>query len=191
MVQGLGFSRNFVRNIYTAKPGETLKPERVGDNYVVAIVTEALKEGTMPLAKARPFIEPILRNRKKAETLKQKAGKITSLEAVAAGWRKPSETVDSLRMKTGSTSAKFGNETRVNGATFNPDNKGKVVSEALEGTNGVYAIRVETVSATSAATGSVADQRKKMYNDAKQSGNNLIEALKKSATIKDKRADIY
>ncbi|HMK24483.1 MAG TPA: peptidylprolyl isomerase [Chitinophagaceae bacterium] len=191
MVQGLGFSRNFVRNIYTAKTGETLKPERVGDNYVVAIVTEVLKEGTMPTAKARPLIEPILRNRKKAETLKQKAGKISSLEAVAAAWGKPIETVDSLRMKTGSTSAKFGNEPKVNGATFNPDNKGKVVPEALEGSNGVYAIRVEAVTATSAATGSVADQRKKMYDDSKQTGNNLIEALKKAASIKDKRAETY
>jgi peptidyl-prolyl cis-trans isomerase D len=191
MVQGLGFSRNFVRNIYTAKLGETLKPERVGDNYVVAIVTEVLKEGTMPLAKARPSIEPILRNRKKAETLKQKAGKITTLEAVAAAWGKPIETVDSLRMKTGSSIAKYSYEPRVNGAAFNPGNKGKVVPEALEGTNGVYAIRVEAVSATSAATGSVADQRKKMYDDSKQSGNNLIEALKKVATIKDKRAESY
>jgi peptidyl-prolyl cis-trans isomerase D len=57
IVQGLGLSRNFVRNIYTAKQAETLKPERVGDNYVVAIVTEVLKEGTMPLAKARPLHE--------------------------------------------------------------------------------------------------------------------------------------
>ena len=190
-VQGLGISRNFVKNIYSAKPGEVLKPERISDNYVVAIVTEALKEGTIPLVKARPFIEPVLRNRKKAEMLKQKAGKITTLEAVAAAWGKPIETVDSLRMKTAPPQAKFGYEPRVFGATFNPANKGKVVPEALEGLNGVYVIRVENVSATSAATGSVVDQQKKMYEDSKRANNNLIEALKKAATIKDKRADTY
>jgi peptidyl-prolyl cis-trans isomerase D len=190
-VQGLGFSRNFVRNIYSAKPGEVLKPERIVDNYVVAIVTEVLKEGTMPLVKARPFIEPVLRNRKKAEMLKQKAGKITTLEAAAATWGKPIETVDSLRMKGGNPNAKFGYEPRVYGATFNPSNKGKVLPEVLEGLSGVYVIRVDNISATSAATGSVADQRKAMYQQAKQSGNNLIEALKKAATIKDKRADTY
>ncbi|HEY6063656.1 MAG TPA: peptidyl-prolyl cis-trans isomerase, partial [Chitinophagaceae bacterium] len=190
-VQGLGLSRNFVRNIYSAKLGEVLKPERVGDNYVVAVVTEVLKEGTQSLAKAKPYIEPVLRNRKKAEMLKQKVGKITTLEAAAASWGKPIETVDSLRMKGGNTNAKFGYEPRINGATFNPANKGKVVPEALEGTNGVYVVRVENVSATSAATGSVDQQRKEKYQQAKQSGSNPIEALKKSATIKDKRSDTY
>jgi peptidyl-prolyl cis-trans isomerase D len=190
-VQGLGLSRDFVRNIYKAKQGEVMKPERIGDNYVVAIVTEVLKEGPQSVAKARPLIEPLLRNKKKAETLKQKIGKISTLEAAAAVLGKPIETVDSLRMKTGSPLAKFGNEPRVYGATFNPDNKGKVVPEALEGANGVYVVRVDNVSATSAATGSVADQRKKMYDEGKQSGGNPIEALKKAATIKDKRSDTY
>ena len=123
--------------------------------------------------------------------LKQKAGKITTLEAAAASWGKPIEIVDSLRMKTAPPQAKFGYEPKVIGAAFNPANKGKVVPEVLEGTNGVYVVRVENVSATSAATGSVEQQRKEKYQQAKQSGSNLIEALKKSATIKDKRSDTY
>ena len=191
-VQGLGFSRTFVRNIYSAKLGEVLKPERIGNNYVVAIVNEVLKEGTMSVAKARPLIETLIRNKKKAEILKQKAGKITTLEAAASALGKPIETVDSLRMKSGgSTTSRFSYDARVNGATFNPANKGKVVPEVLEGTNGVYVMRVENVSATSAATGSVDQQRKEKYLQAKQSGSNLIEALKKAATIKDKRSETY
>jgi peptidyl-prolyl cis-trans isomerase D len=190
-VQGLGMSRNFVRNIYAAKLGEVLKPERIDDNYVVAIVTEILKEGTLPVAKARPIVEPTLRNKKKAEMLKQKAGNITTLEAASAALGKPIETVDSLRMKTSSPQAKFGYEPKVCGAAFNPANKGKLVPEALEGLNGVYVIRVENVSATSAATGSVDQQRKDKYQQSKQAGNNPLEALKKAATIKDKRSDTY
>ncbi len=190
-VQGLGLSRNFVRNIYSAKSGEVLKPERINDSYVVAIVTEVLKEGTQPVAKARPLIEPKIRDKKKAEMLKQKAGKISTLEAAAATWGKPIEIVDSLRMKGGSPNVNLGYEPRVNGAAFNPANKGKLVPEVLEGINGVYVIRVENVSATSAATGSVDEQRKERYQQAKQSGSNLIEALKKAATIKDKRAETY
>lgn len=190
-VQGLGFSRSFVRDIYSAKLGEVLKPERIGDNYVVAVVTEVLKEGTQPVAKARPRVETELRNKKKAEMLKQKAGKITTLEAASASLGKPIEIVDSLRMQTGNPKANFGNEPRVNGATFNPANKGKVVLEVLEGINGVYVIRVENVTATSAASGSVDQQRKDKYNQAKQAGSNMVEALKKSATIKDKRSDTY
>ena len=169
-----------------------MKPERIGSNYVVAIVTEILKDGTQSVAKARTFIEPILRNKKKAEMLKQKAGKITTLEAASAVLGKPVETVDSLRMKSGGSAAsRFSYDARVNGATFNPANKGKVVPEAIEGSNAVYVIRVDNVTATAAAAGSVDDQRKEKYQQAKQSGNNPIEALKKAATIKDKRSDTY
>ncbi|MGH2553808.1 MAG: peptidylprolyl isomerase, partial [Chitinophagaceae bacterium] len=190
-VPGLGFSRNFVRNIYSARQGEVLKPERVGDSYVVAVITEALKEGTQSVAKSRTSIEPLIRNKKKAEMLKQKIGKITTLEAAAASIGKTIDVVDSIRMKTGNPRANFGYEPLVNGATFNPDNKGKVVPEALVGINGVYVIKVENVSATSAETGSVEEQRKQKYQQTKQSGSNLIEALKKAATIKDKRSETY
>jgi peptidyl-prolyl cis-trans isomerase D len=189
-VQGLQeYSRTFVRNIYAAKKGEVLKPEQIGSNYIVAIVTDVLEEGTQSVAKARPAIEMTLRVKKKAELIKQKAGKITTLEAASAVLGKPIESADSLRMKTGS--ARFTDEPIVFGATFNPSNKGKVVSEALEGKNGVYVIRVENVSATSAASGSVADQRKAKYDQGKQSTNYPIDALKKAANIKDKRSDIY
>ncbi len=191
-VQGLQeYSRTFVRNIYTAKKGEVLKPEQIGNNYIVAIVTDVLEGGTQPVAKARPDVEVRLRLKKKAELIKQRAGKITTLDAASAALGKSIESVDSLRMKTGSASARFTDEPKVFGATFNPANKGKVVPEALEGKNGVYVLRVENVTATSAASGSVADQRKAKYEQGKQSTNYPIDALKKAATIKDKRSDIY
>lgn len=190
-VPGLGSSRNFVRNIYSAKMGEVLKPERIGDSYIVAIITEVLKDGTQPVAKARMNVEPILRNRKKAEMLKQKVGNITTLDAASAALGKPIETADSLRMMTGSPGSPFGNEPKVNGATFNPANKGKVVPEVLAGINGVYVIRVESVSVTPSSTGSVEDQRKQKYDQAKQSGYDLVSSLKKAATIKDKRSETY
>jgi peptidyl-prolyl cis-trans isomerase D len=158
---------------------------------VVAIVNEVLKEGTQSVAKARPYTEPVLRNKKKAEMLKQKAGKITTLEAASAALGKPIETVDSLRMKSAPTGGRLGYEPKVNGAAFNPANKGKVVPELLEGLSGAYVIRVENISATAAATGSVDQQRKDKYQQAKQAGSSLIEALKKAATIKDKRSDTY
>jgi peptidyl-prolyl cis-trans isomerase D len=194
-VQGVGYSRQFVRDIYAAKAGDVMKPEPINNrnykDYVVAVVTEALKEGTQSVAKARPLIEPVLRNKKKAEMIRQKAGKITTLETAAAALGKQIEAVDSIRMKTGNPKANFGNEPRVTGAIFYPENKGKVVPEPLEGLNGVYVIRVENVSATPAEGGTVADQRKKLYDSAKGAGSNLVEALKKAAKIKDNRSDTY
>src|SRR6185295_2311797 len=51
-IGGLGQSRPLVKKIYKALLGEVLDTEKVGDNWVVAIVTEINEEGTLPLAKA-------------------------------------------------------------------------------------------------------------------------------------------
>jgi peptidyl-prolyl cis-trans isomerase D len=196
-VRGLGASRSFVKNIYAASRGEVLKPERVGEAYVVAIVTEVLEEGTQSAGKARPIAETPLRNKKKAEILKQKIGKVTTLEAAAAAWGgKKIETVDSLRINKNQPSS-LSYEPKVIGAIFNTANKGKVVPEPIEGQAGVYVIRVENVSATAITDGNVAEQRKAAYQQVKQnvsnpqSPNNPLNALRKAATIKDKRADKY
>ena len=191
-------SRSFVKNIYAAKRGEVLKPEHIDDNYVVAIVTEVLEEGTQSVATARTSVEPLLRNAKKATILKQKVGKVTTLEAAAAAWgNKQVETIDSLRMSSRGSVSAIGYEPRISGAAFNPANKGKVVPEVLEGINGVYVVRVENISSTSLTEGTVAEQRKGLYQQTKQYAENPqspgypVNALKNAATIKDNRADKF
>ncbi len=197
-ISGVGFSRQLVRNIYEAKGGEVLKPERINDQYVVAVVVEVLNEGTQNVAKARPQVEGILMNKKKAEKIKQKIGKVTTLEAASAALNNiPIETADSIRMtsKGGATSLSF--EPRVLGAIFNPANKGKVVPEALEGQSGVYVVRVESVSATAVTDANVADQRKLLAEQGKRMTSEPrspaypVNALRKAATIKDKRTERY
>lgn len=197
-IMGLGYSRTFVRNIYDAKAGEVLKPERIDDNYVVAVVVEVLKEGTMSTAKARTMVEPLLLNRKKAEVLRKKVGNVTTLEAASAALNNaPIETADSIRMSSRSGATALSFEPRITGAAFNPANKGKVVPEVLEGNNGVYVIRVDAVSATPVTEANVADQRKALAAQGKQMLSNPqapgypVNALRKAATITDKRAERY
>ena len=191
-VTGVGTSRQFVKDIYNADAGDVLQPERVGDQYVVAAVTEVIKEGTASVAKARIYVEPILRNKKKAELIENKIGKITTLEAAATALNKKIETKDSLRMTTGF-------DIKVTGAAFDPANKGKVVQEPIEGTSGVFVVRVDSVTATSVDLANVAEQRKSMYTNTKQSidypdprnPNYPINVLRKAASIKDYRAKFY
>jgi peptidyl-prolyl cis-trans isomerase D len=157
---------------------------------VVSVVTEVLKEGTQSLAKARPGVEAILRNQKKADMLKAKLGGITTLEAAATAWGgKTIEVADSLRVSGKSNNAALGYEPKVLGATFNPANKGKVISEALAGVNGVYVVRVDDVTTTPITT-DVAGSRKQLADQRKQA-QNPIEGLKKAASIKDYRAEKY
>lgn len=191
-VQGLGTSRQFVKAIFAADKGGVLQPERVGDNYVVALVTEVNEEGTLGLAKARPVVEPILRNEKKAAQIKQKLGKVSTLEAAAATMGQPVQTADSIRFN-GRSNPVLGYEVKVIGAVFNANNKGKVVPEALEGQAGVFIVRVENVGTTPVEVAGVEEQRKMLQMQARQAMQyrSPLLALRKAATIKDNRIDFY
>ena len=196
-IRGLGISRQLVRSIYDARVGEVIKPERVNDNYVVAVVTEAYEEGTASVTRARPMVEPLLRNKKKAEMLKQKVGKISTLEAAATALGgKTIEIADSLRMNGASANTGLSYEPKITGAAFNPAKKGKIVPEVLEGVNGVYVVRVDSTGTTSVPV-SIAEQRIQMTQQAKQYFSNPqspaypLNTLRSAATIKDKRGNRY
>lgn len=194
-VQGLGSSRAFVKKIYAADKGDVLEPEKVGSNWVVAIVTEVFEKGTMDISKARPQIEPLLRNRKKAEVLKKKVGTPATLEAAATVLGgKQIETIDSLRMSGAQSAAAMtiASEQKVIGAAFNPANKGKV-SGVIEGSSGIFLIRVNNISTTPVANANVAEQRNARYQQAKQQAmySSPLQALREEATIKDRRSKFF
>ncbi len=195
---GLGVSRGFVRNIYEADLGDVLDPEKVGDNYVVAMVTEVNKKGTMSPAKARPMVEGILRNQKKADILTKKVGNVTTLEAAATALGgKSIESADSVRIFNSQTVLSA--EPKVIGASFNPANKGKVVPQVIPGQSGVYVVRVDDVAAAPVMEGSVAEQRASRYQQARMRLQQMasqrmdfnLNALKEAADIKDNRADLF
>ncbi|MBZ4189185.1 peptidylprolyl isomerase [Niabella beijingensis] len=191
MIQGIGASRNFVKNVYKASLGAVVQPERVGDYYVVGLVTEINKEGTMSPAKARMMVEPILINQKKAKIITAKIGKITTLEAAATALKKQVETSDSLRFN-GQTPSAVGFEPKVLGAAFNKANLQKVVPEAIAGTQGVYVVRVDNLMSTPAAVENIEETRKMRYMQAKQQAQSLsMQALREAATIKDLRSKFY
>jgi peptidyl-prolyl cis-trans isomerase D len=187
-VQGLGYSRELVKEIYKADKGDVIQPVRVGENYVVAVITEVDKPGVQSVAKARSMVEPVIRNKKKADQIKKKLGKISTLEAASAAIGQPVTPADSLRFNGNNPALGF--ESRVIGAAFNPENKGKVVPEAIEGQSGVYVLRVEAISATAIDNANVQDQRNALRQQARQSVNPM-EGLKAGADIKDYRAKFF
>jgi peptidyl-prolyl cis-trans isomerase D len=192
-VQGIGLSRQLIKAIYNADKGEVLQPYRVGENYVVAAVTEVNPEGTSSVSSARSIVEPILRNLKKGEQIKQKIGKITTLEAASTATAQPIQIADSLRF-SGASNPALGFEFKVVGAAFNPANKGKVVPQAIEGQSGVYVIRVDNITTTPVAAANIVEQKRVLQAQARQGmmyRNNPTDVLKKSAKIKDDRAKFY
>jgi peptidyl-prolyl cis-trans isomerase D len=179
-------SRTLVKAIFGAKKGEVIKIP-VANNYVVATVTDINDPGTQSVAKARPFVETILSKKKKAQQLIQKIGKVNTLEAVSTAMNQPVQIADSLRMTGGG----FGFEPRVIGAAFNAANSGKVVPDPIEGSEGVFAIKVDNVSATSVANANIDDQRKQLAQALQQRQGYPTQILLKTATIKDGRSKFF
>jgi peptidyl-prolyl cis-trans isomerase D len=204
-IPGIGTSRKFVKEIFSADRGDVLQPERVEDNFVVAGVTQIKEPGTLSAADARAVVEPILRNQKKAELLKKKIGNITTLEAVSAAMKQPIQTADSIRLTGGNNPISY--DPKIVGAVFNPANKGKVVNEPLAGRfGGMYVIRVDDVSATIVENADVSSQKKNMESQSRMrilmSGQysqfggygqqyDPADVLRKAATIKDNRNKFY
>ena len=151
----------------------------------------------MSAEKARPSVEPMLRNRKKAAAIQAKIGAITTLEAAATVLGgKTIEVGDSLRM-TGTQNVAIGFEPRVLGVAFNPANQGKVVSTAIPGLAGVFVVRVDQQSTTPVLAGDIQEQRKARTEQAKQalgnqySPNNPLSILRNAAEVKDYRSKRY
>ena len=191
-----GNARRFVKQVYEADKNDVIGPEKIGDNYVVAVVTDVVKPGLASVAMARTYIEPLLKNRKKAEQIAKNIGQVTSLEAAAAKMNQTVQALDSIRFEGDRI---LGFEPRVVGAIFNPANKGKVVSEALAGTQGVYVVRVDNVFTVPVEAASIDEQRNMMEMQVKQGlmsqlqqgRNPIVETLKRVANIKDNRAEFY
>jgi len=198
--------RTLVREIYKADKGDVIKQERIGDaqsgyKYVVAVVTDVLKEGTQPAYIARvgsanaQGVERILKDKKKAEQIKeqikQKVGTASTLEAVATALQDSIITVDSVRITDGRGKI---TETKVLGAAFNIANKGKVISEPIAGRDAVYIVRVDDLTTTSVAVADIQMQKDQMRQRAKQMQSfysSPIKLMKDQATIKDNRRNFY
>ena len=186
-IQGLGASRSLVRWIYGSKQGEVSESFSVGDKYVVAILNDINNKGTISLSKARPMIEPILRNQKKAEIISAKIGSAATLEAVASATAQTVSHVDSLQFSSPYI-PNLGPEPKVVGYSFDKQLTGKAVSAPVGGNEGVFVLKVDNVSAKANYAVDVEQARQAIL----QSQESLIQrsgtdALKKKAKIEDDR----
>jgi len=142
----------------------------------------------MTVAKSRPIIEPILRNRKKAEEISKKIASAATLDAVAASTGQTIQKADSL-VFTSPYIPNVGPEPRVVGYAFDKQISGKPISAPVAGNEGVFVLKVEQVGAKANYSGDIEQTREAML----QSEESIIQragtdALKKNAKIKDNRA---
>lgn len=187
-IRGLGFNRQMVRWIYEADLGDVSEPFQVEDKYVVAVVTEIGEEGTMSVKKARPMVEVLIRNQKKAAQLSQKIGKPASLEAVTTSTGQPVHRADSIRFATPEI-PNVGVEPKVVGATFNKAWTGKI-SEPIAGNMGVFVVKPDAAYAGPNPGADVERQRQFTQQALRQQvAQRAVFSLRRGATIKDYRGE--
>jgi peptidyl-prolyl cis-trans isomerase D len=187
MIPGLGSSRQLVRWIFEADKGDVSEPYDLGDKFVVAMVTEINKEGVMSASKARPQVEFIVRNQKKAEQIIKKINNANTLQAVATATGSTVQKADSISFAS-PVIPNVGQEPKVVGATFNKQWLGKV-TPPIAGNGGVFVITPANVSAKPNLESNLDQQRLSMQMQMKSmSGYRSLEALKKSADVTDNRA---
>jgi len=186
IVGELGSSRELVRWIYQADVGDVVDQAiAIGDKYVVATLTEINEEGVMSPQKAKPMVESLVRNRKKAKQLVEKIGNPTSLEAVASANKAQVLRADSVSF-TAAFIPNVGQEMKLIGASFNKQSLNKVAGP-IEGNSGVYVLKPESVYAKPNPNASPENIRMMLEQRLRQSSAQSVEALRKAATIKDYR----
>jgi len=188
VIPGVGESRSLVRWIFENGTGDVSEPQDMKDKYVVVAITGAQEVGLASAAKARPSVEPILRNQEKAKQIKSKIGTVSTLEALATAQKVTVQRADSV-MFNNATIPGAGPEVKVVGYAFYKAGLNKV-SPAIDGNSGVYVIKADMIGAKAAAeAGSLDEQRRQMEGQLKQSmGYSAITGLHKAANIKDNRS---
>ena len=179
-------SRQFVKWIYDNDPGTVSEPFDFKDKYVVAMITAAYEEGAQPASIARTQVEPIIRNQKKAETLRKKIGSANTLQAIATATGQQVQTQDTLKFGDAFI-PNVGPEAKVIGSAFSKQNLNKA-SAPIDGQTGLFVVETkQTTLLPSIATDGTAERNTLQMQMKQYASYGTFEALKKAATIKDKR----
>ena len=187
MFGSVGNQRQIVKWAYSeAKVGDVKRFEVVNVGHVIAKLTKINEKGLMTVEEAKPMIESIIKNEKKAEKLKAKASG-SSLEAIAkANGTTVQQAVD---VTVGNPVLNgVGAEQKVVGTAFGTA-AGKL-SAPIEGNSGIYVIKAKSVLKAPKAA-NYTDYINKVKAVSSQGVGRVIPALKSDAKIEDNRLEFY
>ena len=181
----LGNQRAIVRWAFEgdSKIGAVKRFEVANVGHVIARVKSIDDSGLVPVTQARAFVEPILKNKKKAELIKAKMTG-SSLEAIAKATGSKVEQATDVVLANPVLAGGVGQEPRVVGTAFAlAANK---VSAPIEGSTGIYVIK--NVSTTKApAIKDFSPYVARIKGQTAGDVNRVLPALKDKAEIEDNR----
>lgn len=188
-VGNLGESRDLVKWVYEHKTGDVSQPIEVGNNFVVSSLTNITKAGLPDASGVRAYLEPLLRNKKKAKMIIDSKFKGNTLESYAKSAGVEVQSADSLSYEA-SFVPNIGNEPKLVGAAFNKALLNKV-SAPFAGNTGVFAVKPLGVSAKQSMDGPEAVKARIKQTWFQQIQNRMLSALQESAEIEDNRSVFF
>lgn len=168
------------------KIGSVKRFEVVNAGHIIVKLKSIAPKGLMSAEEARAQVEPILKNKKKAEKI---SAKMTGASLAAiAGTNKVTvmNAVDLTIENPNVPGAGF--EPKVVGMAFS--SKAGQVSKPIEGNSGVYVIATKAVTKAPAIQ-KYDDYIAKVRQQVVNYSGRVMPALKNDADIKDNRADFY
>jgi len=161
--------------------------ENYDNKYVVATLESVIPEGMPSVANIKSQIEtPVINAAKAKQLISQISG--TDLNSIAAQFESSVDTVKAAAF-TSSFLQGLGNEPKVVAAAFNMENG--TVSKPIEGTNGVYILKMINKQTSTAPTNlsTMRAQVSRPYQS--QVVGQLMESMKKGKDIEDNRSLYY
>jgi peptidyl-prolyl cis-trans isomerase D len=154
--------------------------------HVIAKLKKVTPKGLMSAEEARPMVENILKNKKKAEKIKAKLNG-SSLASLASANKVT--VMNALDLTIGNPALPgAGFEPKVVGTAF--ASKAGQISKPIEGNSGVYVVVTKTLTKAPAIK-DFKEQVTQLSAQAKGNAGRIMSALRTEADIEDNRADFY
>ena len=196
-VNGLQNAREVVRWAFghgpggsTSKVGDVSEVITVGDQFVIAALTDERAKGTATVASLRPELSALVRNQEKAKLIMDKLPKTGTLEEMASKYGPTAQVATANDVMLGQ-----GSLTNVG---FEPLAVGKAFalkpgqhSAAIQGEQGVLVVEPVSTTAPPATVDLKAVRTQLAQQRAQQQDGKIYEAIKAHANVKDNRAKFF
>jgi peptidyl-prolyl cis-trans isomerase D len=183
-VPGLGAQREMVRwALNKGTDVNAVKRFETSQGFIIAKLKSKNETGLLPIDAAKQAVEPILKNKKKADLIKKKMTG-TTLEAVAKASGASVIPALGVSLKV-PVIANVGNEPKVVGKAFNLA-PGKT-SEVIEGTSGMFVIQSKSINKAAELPSYASYVGQETAQNQGYSVSKAYSALKEKAEIKDNR----
>jgi peptidyl-prolyl cis-trans isomerase D len=172
------------------KVGDISEVYEMGDQYVIAALTDERAKGTATVASLRPELTAMVRNEEKAKLIMDKLPKAGTLEEMASKYGPTAQvgTADNVVLGQGSL-ANVGFEPLAVGKAYalKPGQK----SGPIQGEQGVLVVEPVSVTPGAAAGDLKAVRQQLAQQRAQQQDGKIYEAIKAHSNVKDNRTKFF